>query len=111
MPESSNQLRKQKTYHSGIHNLSQIRTSLVSSLQITSDHAKKHHGSYLVGQQCQTPQRGQVDESQDSAMKVPSVGGGRRDASGYKQGGVGEIRQDGNLPNRVHNKFESSATR
>jgi hypothetical protein len=52
-----------------------------------------------------------VDESRDSAMKVPSVGGGRRDASGYKQGGVGEIRQDGNLPNRAHSKFESSTTR
>jgi hypothetical protein len=52
-----------------------------------------------------------VDEIRDSVMEVPSVGGGRRDAFGYKQGGVGEIRQDGNLPNRAHSKFESSTTR
>jgi hypothetical protein len=95
---STHQHREQQADHSGVHNLSQKHTPVASSLQVTQDRAKQHHVSYLVGQQCQTLETGQVDDSRDSATKVPSVGGGRRDASGSKQGGIGPIRKDVNLP-------------
>jgi hypothetical protein len=98
MSASSHQHRAQQDEHSGIQNLSQKHTPVTTSLQITLDRAKQHHVSYLVGQQCQMPETGQVDDNRDSAMKVPFVGGGSRDASGSKQGGIGPIRKDVNLP-------------
>ena len=47
-----------------------------------------------------------MDGSRDSATKVPSIGGRRRDASGSKQGRIGPIRKDVNLPLEVHNKVQ-----
>jgi hypothetical protein len=94
---STHQHREQQADHSGIHNLSQKHTPVATSLQVTPDRAKQHHVSYLVGQQCQTPETGQVDDSRDSATKVPSIGG-EAGMLRSKQGGIGPIRKDVNLP-------------
>jgi len=71
---------------------------VVASFPVTPDHAKHHHVSYLVEKQCQTLETGQVADIRDNATKIPSMDGGIRDTSGSKQGGIGIIKKDKNLP-------------
>jgi hypothetical protein len=89
---------KQQADQSGVQNFPRTHTPVTDSLQITPYRSKQHHVSYLVSQQFQMLETGQLDDSRDSAVNVPSVGGRRRDASRSKQGGIGPKRKDVNLP-------------
>jgi hypothetical protein len=82
----AHQHRKQWAEHSGVQNLSHKHTPVATSLQVTLDHSKQHHVPYMVSKQCQPPVTCQVDDSHDSAGKVPLVCGQRNDTSRYKKG-------------------------
>ena len=95
------QHRKQRVQHSGVHNLSHKHTPVASSLQVTSDRSKKHHVPYMVSKQCQPPMTCQLDDSHDSARKVPLVLGRRKDTSRYKKGVIGPPGRESPFPGQL----------
>jgi hypothetical protein len=97
----AHQHRKQWAEHSGIHNLSDKHIPVAASLQVTSDRSKQHHVPYMVSKQCQPPVKCQVDDSRDSAGKVPLVRGQRKDTSRYKKGVIGPPGRESPFPGQL----------